>query len=335
MNSQNNKMNTQHIDHNSLSGFARIPPADLAKANNEYNDLLDHLANCQDCREQLTAMRALYDNAAVINEQSTLTPEQHAMICQYIEGRLSAEDITTVKQLIENNTDAMKAALHYQCHAESLRTDLASDSSMAPTDNMNASSESMTLKSKLISLFEQLFVVDSPFAATIAVTATIFIALLMIINVTSFNTNQTMIASYQDDPTIQFTETSKLPGIGFFSGDSKTTKPFDNISIELVAENTIKISWPQVEDAIVYKMRIQVFNQGRKTVLKEKTTENNYATFKLDIDNKLTENDSTTDNATNGTNIHHNKRYEWILYGNTKNERMFYASGGFIIDKGY
>ena len=153
---------------------------------------------------------------------------------------------------------------------------------------------------------------------TMAATAVVFIAVLFLAQSPILQQNQVTVASFQDDPTIQFTAKNKLPGVGFFTQSGNTSKPFEDIRIELVSENTLKISWPEVDGAELYKMRIQVFNQGKKTVLKENSTQVNYTTFLIQPEHQA-------DKA--------NKRYEWVLYGNTADDRMFYASGGFVISR--
>ncbi len=252
-----------------------------------------------------------------LHRQSSLTEDQQQMICDYVDGLLEADEAEKAKAFIDIQPDAMKAALHYTSHIESMASELSRQEIVyQPPQSVRRSQNS--LFTDMSSFFRQFFSVRSPMVYTMAATAVVFIAVLFLAQSPILQRNQVTIASFQDDPTIQFTAKNKLPGVGFFTQSGNTSKPFEDIRIELISENTLKISWPEVDGAELYKMRIQVFNQGKKTVLKENSTQVNYTTF-------LVEPEHQAGKA--------NKRYEWVLYGNTADDRMFYASGGFVISR--
>ena len=317
-----------HIHYDTLKLFARTAAlADyedatgIGMSSSSYQEVLDHLANCEECRNQVSMISALQDRWPDISQQSELSDEENQLICDYIDGSLQHEEAQAVKQLIDTRPDAMKAALHYQSHSDQMQATLTRNAD-ACERVQPVTIDSESTPSSFRHSISQLFRFRSPMIYTMALTASLFAAILVLLQLPVMQQDRIMIASYQDNPTIQFTDQNKLPGIGFFSQSGSDSKPFEDITIELIAENTIKISWPEVTGATLYKLRIQVFNQGKKTVLKENSTRANHTTFQLEP-GKLNMADKSG----------HNKRYEWVLYGNTEDDRVFYASGGFVVSR--
>jgi len=304
---------TQHIDNDTLNRYIQTSLySDGFMDSSQYHDVLDHLATCNECRDQASVMTLLHQDSQIINQPSSLDEKQQQLICDYLDGHLSAGDEQKAKDLINTQPDAMRSALHYQSHIEEM--------------NQQVSVEEKSVKSASVSSLSwigQLFNFQSPMLYTITATAALFIAVLSMTQIIEFDQNQTMIASYQDNPTLQFTDTNSLPGIGFFTQSTNTSIPFDDIKIELLEQNVIKMSWPEIKGAEQYKIRIQVFNKGNKTLLKEQETETNHTTFQL-TPKPIENQQQLSDNE-------ENKRYEWVLYGNTIDKRMFYASGGFVV----
>jgi len=317
-----------HIHYDTLKLFARTAAlADyedatgIGMSSSSYQEVLDHLANCEQCRNQVSMISALQERWPDISQRSELSDEENQLICDYIDGSLQPEEAQAVKQLIDTRPDAMKAALHYQSHSDQMQAILTRDDDV-PERVQPVTIDPGAMPPSFRHSISQLFRFRSPMIYTMALTASIFAAILVLLQLPVMQQDRIMIASYQDNPTIQFTDQNQLPGIGFFSQSGSDSKPFEDIIIELVAENTIKISWPEVAGATLYKLRIQVFNQGKKTVLKENSTRANHTTFQLEP-GKLKMADSSG----------HNSRYEWVLYGNTQDDRVFYASGGFVISR--
>lgn len=314
-------MTSQHIDNDTLSLFVKMTlyPHDHSMNSSQYHAVLDHLAHCEECRDQVSIITTLHKEWQQMDIHADLSDEKQQLICDYLDGNLTAEEASKTKKLINSHPDAMKAALHYSSHAQSMKAQLTDNQqSVSSAQSANKTSD-QSFVPHLTSFVKRLFSFQSPLVYTMTATAAVFVAVLLFVQSTEIN--QTMIASYQDNPTIQFTDKNKLPGIGFFAKSMDSSKSFENVNIELISENRIKISWPAVAGAELYKMRIQVFNQGKKTVLKEKTTHTNHTTFELSQELPVVKQDK------------HNKRYEWVLYGNTEDDRMFYASGGFVVDK--
>ena len=300
-------MAEKHIDNDILMMYVKTMSSDVPVDKHlmnsaQYHEVLDHLAVCEECREQVSAMNTLHAEWPQLHHRSRLTDEQQQLICDYLDGYLQEDKSDTAKNLIHHESEAMKSALHYQCHKQSMAESFAR-TAKHQTGTIPAQAKKQQADGNLI---------DKVMA---------LLGRLVSVQSHDIIQHHTMIASYQDNPTIQFTEKNKLPGVGFFTNSASTSRPFNDINIEMISDDVIKISWPEVDNAELYKMRIQVFKHGRKTLLKETTTSVNHANFRL-------QNDSDTEKTTN-------KRYEWILYGNTTNDKMFHASGGFIIDRNY
>ena len=327
-------MTQQHIDNDTLTLYVKttsLSDPQRAGADNKMNstlylDVVDHLAACEICRNQASIISTLLDQWTDIRQPTELTDDQHKIICDYVDGLLPTDEAEQVRCLLENQPQAMKAALHYQTHTTAMQTHLSRDVNVPQPKAASQPSRDYLL-SRVKTWGRLFFSIQSPMVYTMSATATLIIAvLLLVVQYPQDQHGQTMIASYQDNPTIQFTDENKLPGVGFFSQSGNTSKAFEDVRIELIAENTVKISWPEVDGATLYKMRIQVFNQGRKTMLRENSTQTNHTTFLLEPDSLKTNTDAN--------NIQHiNKRYEWVLYGNTKDDRTFYATGGFVISR--
>ena len=317
-------MAQQHIDNDTLDLFVKTRScsnttiAGSSRLSSAlYDEILDHLASCEECRDQVTIITTLQNEWSQLSHQASLTEDQQQMICDYLDGLLQTDEAEKAKVLINNQPDAMKAALHYQSHVDSMGAQLSRKQGVHQADHSTRHAQG-TFFTNLWSYASQFFSIRSPMVYTITATVALFITVFFLALSPQLQRNHSEIASYQDNPTIQFTAKNKLPGVGFFSQSGNTSKPFEDIRIELVAMNTVKISWPEVDGAELYKMRIQVFNQGKKTVLKESSTQTNQTTFQMEGEPQL---------------IIHNRRYEWVLYGNTTDDRMFYASGGFVISK--
>ena len=89
-----------------------------------------------------------------------------------------------------------------------------------------------------------------------------------------------------------------------------------NVTVDVLEQErdsiSIRITWPAIAGATAYSMRLQAFNAGEKTSIGKQSTTRNHAVFDLD--------------PAAGA-----RRYEWILTGETEDEKTFYTNGGFVI----
>ena len=281
----------------------------------EFKDLRLHLARCSQCRavvDGLTGLQHLSQHSPA--EKEALTEQQHQQIADYMDGNLNASDQQQLTDFIQSNAAAMKAALFYASHKSAM--DKAALKSKSATHFQNRTVWQYNhLLDEWLNKFKSLVSLQAPVWLTIPATAALvaFIS-INIINPPVTENSLYTIAGYQDNAIIQFKTKNALPGIGFFVNSSPMAEPYGTVSVSVTDNNHIAITWLPVSDALNYKLRLHVFNQGTKTVIGEITTHNTSADISTGLDN-----------------IYH--RYEWVLSGETQDNRVFTASGGFVINK--
>lgn len=288
----------------------------------EFNDLRLHLAQCSQCRTEVEGLIGLQKitelSASNSSDNDVLSEQQHQLITDYIDGRLSEAEFQQQKEFLQSNPAAMKAALHYASHKSamdrSISESLKKSTQVSSSDQLN-SSLWVGLLIKFKSKAKSLANLQTPVWLTVPVAAT----LVALLTINLFNqpiTEQPLvsIARYQDNAIIQFRSKEQIPGIGFFAKSTQLSKSYAGVSVSIAEDKYFKLQWPSVPDAIKYNIRLQMFDQGNKIVMGEVATEKNSAVITVDIDD-----------------ISH--RYEWVLSGETSDARVFFANGGFVISK--
>lgn len=299
----------------------------------EYSELRLHLAQCSECRSQVDGLNALKHisqlPAETLNDTltATLTEAQHQQIQDYINDDLSLNENRDedhkkherkqTEQLIQSNPAAMKAALHLTSNkALQERMNL----STVPSNQESSNQESSSLESSKDSLFstltayiKSLFSYQTPLWIGAPLTA----ALVALLSITLFEQNTTQppytIASYQDNPIIQFRSKDNLPGIGFFAKSEISSATYDGLQVKVSDESHFELRWPAISNAVKYKLRLHRFNQGSKTLVNEITTDKTSVIIETESAEIFS-------------------RYEWALTGETSDERTFMAKGGFVIN---
>lgn len=287
----------------------------------EFKELSLHLAVCESCRSEVSLLTAIKSNAhelgsgqkdEFIKTDSHLKNIDEQKIEEYVDNLLSGKEKQNRESAIKNNPLALKAALHYATHSSAMERGLQCLNEPAVGENLQWASKLSESTSLFNSIKKFLY---PPVWVSVPVTAAAVTILFFVITpgFQSESSNMT-IASYQDNAVIHFMQTKQTPGIGFFSKANKTTKPFGNVRINLVDHDTVAISWPEIENAGFYTIGLQMFDKGDKIIISEKTTTNNHIEIK-------------------GLKAASNRRYEWILSGETKEGKTFHATGGFVIKK--
>lgn len=325
-------MTQKHIDNDTLGLFVKTCSNEKNRGMDDthYHQVLDHLVLCHECREQVATITTLHNNFLSLQQASGLSDEQNQLICDYIDGRLTRDKTEEVKALIESQATAMRAVLHYQSHVESMRASITGNTDtniifQENTPDLSSAPPRINYFNKAISIISHLFSYRLPLVYAMAATIAVFIVVLSLLQLPASN-NNFIIATYQDNPTIRFTDNKESPGIGFFSQSITKSQTFEEIKVEMMAADMIKITWPEVDGANQYNMRLEIFDQGNKTVLREASTRINQAIFQLDK--------NITGNA-KAPAINKNlqkKHYEWVLTGNTVDNQAFYTAGGFVIN---
>jgi len=284
----------------------------------EFSSLRLHLAQCSQCRALVEGIMGLQlmsqQPISLQKEEDLLTDHEHQLIADYVDGRLSGAEHQQQKEFIHSNSSALKASLHYASHKSAMdKASLESGSDSSLVTGMATNSNH--LWSRLQKKMKALVTFDAPVWLTVPVTA----ALVAILSVNLFDYSAPVpagytIASYQDHAIIQFRPKDHLPGIGFFANSAQFSEVYDTLKVTVSDDGRFTIQWPPVARAIKYNLRLQMFDQGNKVVLGQVTTEKTSAVI-----------------AAQQHGIYH--RYEWVLSGETSDNRVFLATGGFVIDK--
>jgi len=270
----------------------------------EFNSLRLHLAQCSQCRtlvDGLTGLKSICQQP----KNDTLNEQQHQQISDYIHHRLDTVEAQQIKELINSDTSAMKAALHYASHK----------SSVERTMDLNKASSTSSMQAALIfNKLKSLLSFKSPIWISVPVTIA-FIALLSfnLFNLSPPEQPPYTIANYQDNPIIQFRSKESLPGIGFFKQSDQLSKNYNGLQVSVSDDNHLTLRWPPVSNATKYTLHLHIFEKGNKIVLADITTKNSFANISLNLQT-----------------IFH--RYEWELSGETHDDRVFIANGGFVIN---
>lgn len=281
----------------------------------EFGGLRLHLAQCPECRAQLEGLMMVQQisqlSSSDISEMDALTEQQHQQITDYIDGRLSNAEHQQQQAFIHSNPSAMKAALHYASH-KSAMDKAALKSEAAPAENPVMGNN--RLQPNVLQKLKELLSFQAPLWLTLPATA----ALVALISFNLFDQpapEQSLytIASYQDNAVIQFRSKDHLPGIGFFAKSAQLSEAYDRLKISVSEDKHFVMQWPPVPGAIKYTLRLQMFDYGNKIIIGEVTTEKNSAVISAQHEN-----------------IYH--RYEWVLSGETSDNRVFLANGGFVIN---
>lgn len=287
-------MNTEHPETSDLNDYLQQPQAA------EFGALRLHLAGCADCRTQIDALTSLHNHYSSLQSE-TIDSAQQQQVEDFIDG---PADDNAALQNIKNNSAVLKAALHYASHATAMNEEIK------PV----VQQQKISIVDNLKPLLDHLFEYRSPMWLTASVSAVLVMALSVFVfpEINSADKNM-QIVQYQDNPQIQFRPEHALPGIGFFSKTEEQSHPYGSLRVVYTRPDVIRISWPPVDRAKLYKLRLQMIAQGKKSTLVEISTELNQAEIKL-----------------NAADMDH--RYEWTLSGITRDEKAFMTSGGFVIN---
>ncbi len=281
----------------------------------EFSSLRLHLAQCSECRAQLEGLMGVQQvsrlSSSDTSKMDVLTEQQHQQIADYIDGRLSDAEHQQQDAFIHSNPSAMKAALHYASHKSAMDKTLLKDESPPVSDPVTGNHQ---LQAHVLQKLKQLLRFQAPVWLTVPATA----ALVALLSVNLFDQPlyeqaPYTIASYQDNAVIQFRSKDHLPGIGFFAKSAQQSEAYDRLKVSVSRDKRFTMEWPPVPGALNYSLRLQMFDHGNKIVVGEVTTETNSAVI-----------------STQHDNIYH--RYEWVLSGETRDNRVFLASGGFVIN---
>ncbi len=307
-----------HPEWENILGFVDNPDA------SEYQEIVLHLASCSDCRikaSEISQLQTTLKSSEFIQQHTVLglaqskskgvtTALSDGDIEDYVDDKLHGKQQQNIAKLLQDEPQALKAALHYASHQSAMKRQIPKSETNTLVSKVKATQQNNTFN--LFSSIKKLFIQPTPAWLMLPVTGFASVLLLLMFNV-QFQTdnNKVKIASYQDNAVIQFSAKNNQPGIGFFSNARKKTIAFDKVSIIFNDNASLNITWPKIKNALSYFIIIKKIDNKQTVVIAEKKLSSNSVTFK-DIA------------------LLNNRRYQWILTGETSDNESFYATGGFV-----
>lgn len=309
-----------HVDIDALTSYLAAPhSADAGKIGL-------HLAQCAPCRSRLETLSAMRGHLTVAGGDDDERCEgsdgqlaqmfEHQEIERYVDGGLTEGEGRRVAAQLKGSPQALKAALHYASHSAAMRRGLnpgEPSSAAGDTDSRRVQDKS-PWKAHWTAVTAWLSR-RIPLWTTLPVGG--LATGILLVSLTFMQTpsgGHVQIASYQDNPVVQFRAPSQAPGIGFFGTAAKSSLPFEPVRVAAVGTDGVTISWPAIPAAKAYVVRLTRRQHGGSTPLAERTTTATTATFE-------------------GLEIIVDHRYVWTLSGKTTDKKDFYAEGGFVFHR--
>lgn len=307
-----------HPDSEQLNAYVQDPGAD------QYRQLRLHLLGCASCRAEVGLLAELKADLPEIEAQQyrqmlsrdeALNSLLHTqLIEEYVDGRLADEEQQRIAGMLQDNGQAMKAALHYASHSAGMQREWgdATGRLQQPQTELQTG-RGQVASPGLLGLLRQWLTIRTPawLAVPVSAAAAAALTVTLLPRMGSLAKIDTVVA-YQDNPVIQFKQAHDLPGIGFFSNANKTAKPYARIHATLPDAQTIRLAWPEVKDAVSYTIHLKIFDKGRQVSVGQVTTTSSQASFRRAPQD-----------------IGH--RYVWSLNGKTRSGQLFATKGGFVI----
>lgn len=267
----------------------------------EYGELRLHLAGCGHCRRRAELTAMLREQGHWLESEAA---EPDPRLADLVGGRLDTASAQRLRQEIGQDPNALRAALHYASHARDMR-ELAAEAAPRPRSGPG-----------LFGLLRRFLSFEAPLWQTVPALAVVMTVALLLFNQLQPGAagGQARIVAFQDTPVLRFAGHQTQPGIGFFSQPGIDTEPFGGVSVEMLADDRLRLSWPEIPGAASYNLKLQVFRDGESRVLARRTLDSTM--LEIEFDESLSQH-----------------RYEWVLSGNTADKRSFQSNGGFVISR--
>ncbi len=277
----------------------------------EHRELRTHIAGCTPCRQQVSHLSRITHSLAQLLPEPEDAPTgaeiPEAVVAEFVE-RGSSGNTADARELIDKNPRALKAALHYAAHSESMRTHLNSEAAGVVTGTAS-DTKKPTERPFLQRLFDwrppALFAVPLTAAAVFAVA----INLLPLLGATPGN--NPVSASFQDHAVLQM-QSPELPGVGFFHGAKAQEIPFDGVRLQYRDGAGLSASWQPVESAKSYTLSLTQVTTGENPLLAKSDSRQAHIHFPA-------------------LSLQAGRRYQWTLTGETTGGQSFRADGGFAV----
>ncbi len=287
----------------------------------DYANVRLHIATCGQCRTTLQRLTDLqhnlrrsgpYHNRLAGSSDELIDTLRRQTIERYVDGELPKAEAEPIKQLLQSDPMALKAALHYASHCATDGHLRSAQSLERAPDSANTPAVQPTL-ARLKQLLQQWLDLRPP--VWISVPATVAAVLLVTLMVMPHwkSAQDYTVAAYQDKAVIHFQGANQLPGIGFFNKAMRSTQAFGPMEIRYNDSKRLSLRWPTVTNATSYHLTVFLISEGQKITVQELNTNESEAVL-------------AEFRAEPG------KRYEWTLNGETTDDKSFYTSGGFVIN---
>lgn len=285
---------SQHPEDSTIQDYLKTPEAAA------FDGLRVHLASCGYCRRRAELTALLQTRGEWLeNERCEADPR----LADLLAGRLDRAQAQQLRAQLQQDPVRLRAALHYLSHAQAM-------SEIDP-----AAGAPQTRRSGPLATIRNWLSFEAPLWQTVPVMALVMgLALLLLQQAPLRPDADARIVAFDDTPRLQFVSQQSQPGIGFFSQPDSAAESFDGMRIELLDERRLRMSWPAIEAANGYNLKLQVFRDGETRVLARQKLQAN--STELQLDEALTQH-----------------RYEWLLSGDTRDQRSFRARGGFVVTR--
>jgi len=281
----------EHPQDHQILDYVKTP--ELSK----FSQLRLHLAACRYCRRRAELTALIRDQGHWLEAEAV---DIDAPMADLMADRLDDAQAEQLRQTLKQDPAALRAALHFASHASAMD----SLTKEFPVKTKTGSSVGDWLRNWL------------PASIWQAVPAMALVMMLAVILVNQYRPGdaegQLRVVAFNDNPVIQIVGQETQPGIGFFTQQGVNARPFGGMQIELSPDNQLHFSWPEVDKALFYTLKLQLFQKGETRVLSRQTLDTNTALVEL-------------------SEIPSSLRYEWVLSGDIDAQQSFQASGGFVI----
>ena len=277
----------------------------------EHTELRRHIAGCAQCRKQITGLNTLTETLSIAVANVKMTEVPNKLIEDFVDGKLKDPQRHEAQAKINQNKDALKAALHYATHSSAMRSAEKATQTHATSSTANTQT----------GLFQRLFAWRPPALTTIPLTAAAAFALaitllpVMVPLLDKQDDTTLAVAAFQDHAvlTLQAPE-ADTPGMGFFNTAQQREAPFAGMQMQYDPQSGVTMHWPAVEAAKNYHLQLSVITNKGKQFLAETNSQLPQAYFK---------------NLT----LEAGRHYQWVLTGATESGLSFRTDGGFAVSE--
>lgn len=312
-----------HPNSEQLAGYIESPES------SQHTPIRNHLMACDNCRVRVDKLNQLEIDIkhfvpritrqqAVGNDlkdgsYDDLYGSEEQNVERYVDNQLNPEESQSVKQQLDSNPEALKAALHYAVHSAAMSRNIDTSNTNIDSKALKDNNSPNTFGSFFNKLLQYLQWPTPAWAMVpaVLVVATVVSSPLIYLS-DSQQTTGVFIAEFQDNPVISYSSADIPKGsIGFFHDAKSSTEPFSGMDIIVTPNQKLDFNWQAIPKAKSYQFKVYEFNDGQKRELATLISNEPSAS----PDSIAWENE---------------KHYQWQISGVTQNGLQYTTSGDFI-----